>query len=279
MSDDADRTQLPTPRRRQQARQSGHVAHSHDLGSAVLLVGGLGLMLVTGGAVLTFLVEFLQSSLSGQAWLAASGEAAHESVVDQSRTLFVSLGQRLLPLLAGTLLLGVAAHTLQTGMLFMPGRMMPDFSRVNPANGLARIYSVNSFIRLIFGLGKLCVVAAVGAAGLWSRREALVSLTAFDVPELAIKAWQACLWSCLEMAGALLGLAVLDYLYQRYRYEKSLLMTPQEVRQEMRELQGDPQIAARRRQLHAGRRAENVPVDRRAIATSTTQLGAVDSIP
>jgi type III secretory pathway component EscU len=47
----------------------------------------------------------------------------------------------------------------------------------------------------------------------------------------------------------------------------------------MRELQGDPQIAARRRQLHAGRRAENVPVDRRAIATSTTQLGAVDSIP
>ncbi len=287
MADTDDKTQDPTPRRRQQARDAGQVAHSQDLGSAVLLLGALGLLLFMGGALVAFLVEFMQSCLGGNAWQAGlvTGES-RAAVVDGWHALVAALGQHLLPLLAGAMLLAVASRWLQTGFFFLPGRLLPDFSRVSPAKGLGRIWSAENASRLMFGLFKVTVVAAVGLSGAWSRRYELAQLTGLDLPNLAARAWEVCLWSCLEMGGALLALAALDYLHQRSSLERSLRMTPQEVREEMREQQGDPQIAARRRDL-ARRRGQpsgtDVTVDvhstdRRAIATTPAQIGAVRSV-
>ena len=287
MADTDDKTQDPTPRRRQQARDSGQVAHSQDLGSAVLLLGALGLLLLMGGALLAFLVEFLRSSLGGNAWQVGleSGDPG-AAVVEGWHSLIAGLGERLLPLLVGAMLLALAARWLQTGFVFLPGRLLPDFSRVSPGKGFGRIWSGESFAKLLFGLFKIAVVAAVGLAGVWSRREELARLAGLDLPDLAASAWEVCLWSCLEMGGALLALATLDYLYQRSRLERSLQMTPQEVREEMRELQGDPQIAARRRDLarrHGSQsetdlKAKTRTTDRRAIATTPAQINAVRSV-
>jgi flagellar biosynthetic protein FlhB len=286
MSESDDKTQAPTQRRRQQAREAGQVAHSADLGSAVLLLGSLGLILLAGSAVVSFLVEFLQASLSGKAWQAGlDASAARDSAIQQWHALAATLGRLLLPLLGGATLLALAVHGVQTAFLFMPQKMLPNFSRVNPLSGLGRIWSGENFARLAFGLCKLAAVAAVGLAGLWSRRHDLASLTSFDVPQLAARAWEACLWSCLEMGGALLALAAVDYLFQRSRLERSLQMTPQEIREEMRELQGDPQLAARRRDM-ARRRSESLAgthqppgtTDRRPIVGNAGHVSSVESI-
>ncbi len=287
MADDADKTQAPTVRRRQQAREAGQVAHSQDLSSALLLLGCFTLVVTTGGALVAFLMELLQSSLGGSAWRAGlESNATRETFLAQWHMLVASLGERLLPVLAGATLLALGVHWLQTGFIFLPARAMPDFSRVNPAKGFGRMWSGENFSRLLFGLFKVVVVAAVGLAGAWSRRNEIAALAGVDLPELASDAWEICLWSCVEMGGALLALSALDYLYQRASLERSLQMTPQEVREEMRELQGDPQIAARRRQIarrtggqqDSGAKGETHPTDRRAIATSPAQIGAVDSI-
>jgi flagellar biosynthetic protein FlhB len=286
MSESDDKTQAPTQRRRQQAREAGQVAHSSDLGSAVLLLGSLGLILLAGSAVVSFLVEFLQASLSGKAWQAGlDASAARDSAIQQWHALAATLGRLLLPLLGGATLLALAVHGVQTAFLFIPQKMLPNFSRVNPLSGLGRIWSGENFARLAFGLCKLAAVAAVGLAGLWSRRHDLASLTSFDVPQLAARAWEACLWSCLEMGGALLALAAVDYLFQRSRLERSLQMTPQEIREEMRELQGDPQLAARRRDM-ARRRSESLAgthqppgtTDRRPIVGNAGHVSSVESI-
>ncbi len=133
-------------------------------------------------------------------------------------------------------------------------------------------------------------MAAVAAASLWHRRHELASLAAVDVSQLAAQAWHICLMTCLEMAAALAVLAVLDYGVQRWQLERRLSMTPQELREEMRELQGDPQIAARRRGLRQARASSTsqppagsagssaTANSRPAPGTSPVNVGGIDAI-
>lgn len=246
-----DKTHEPTPRRRQQAREAGRVAHSRDLAWAVLLLGSLGLLVFAGGALVEFLANLLRAYLGGEAWRSwiHTGGRDARLATSQFNGLMPMLARLVLPVLAGALALAVTASLLQTGFLVRTARLAPDFSRVNPLAGLRRVFSGASLVQLAFGVFKVGVVAAVGLAGLWSRREELAALAGLDVPRLAVQVWDVCFWTCLEMGGALLALAAVDYLYQRGQLERELKMTPQEVREEQRELNGDPQIAARRRDL------------------------------
>ena len=252
-----DKTHDPTPRRRQKAREAGRVAQSQDFSSAVLLLGSLVLLLFAGGALVEFLADFLRASLGGSDWRswALAGDASGRLVTNQLGSLVPALTRLLLPVLAGTALLAVAASLLQTGFLFRPGRIAPDLSRISPLAGLRRVFSGASAARLVFGVFKIGVVAAVAFADLWSHREELVGLASLEPADLAVRASDLCLWTCLKIGGALLVLSAVDYLYQRSRLERELRMTPQEVREEMRELEGDPQIAARRRKLRRVARA------------------------
>jgi flagellar biosynthetic protein FlhB len=197
------------------------------------------------------LADFLRVSLGGSAWRSwiASGDASGRLVANPLGTLVPALTRLLLPVLAGTALLTVAAGLLQTGFLFRPGRIAPDVARINPLAGLSRVFSGASAARLVFGVFKIGVVAAVAFADLWSRREELVSLASLDVAELAARASDVCLGTCFKVGVALLALSAIDYLYQRSRLARELKMTPREMREEMREFEGHPQVAARRREL------------------------------
>jgi len=285
MADREDKTLAPTPRRRQQAREAGQVAKSQDLVSAVLMLGSLGMLVFAGGNLLSYLAEFLKYSLGGGAWQQTlEAGSVREAVVESSQSLSLELGRRLLPLIGGAGVLALAAHLIQSGLLFLPGRVLPDLSRVNPARGLGNISSGSNLVRLAFGLGKVTVVLAVGAAGLWSRREDVVQLAAFDAADLGRKAWEMCFASCLEMGAAMLALASLDYLYQRWRLERDLQMSPQEFREELREMQGDPRLASRRRDIARQQAAqgnvhgESLPTERRPLATTPASISGVDSI-
>jgi flagellar biosynthesis protein FlhB len=246
-----DKTHEPTARRRQQARETGQVAQSHDLGFAVLLLGSLALLVFCGAALVEFLAELLKAQLSGGAWrswLDARGNPS-ELAASQWNAVLPALGRLLLPILAGAAAIALVTGLMQTGFLARTARIAPDFSRVNPFAGLRRVFSGGSGARLLLGLCKLGAVVGVGLGGLWSRREELAALAGLDVPQIAVRTWEICFWSGLEIAGALVALAAVDYLYQRMKLEHDLRMSPEELRQELREMQGDPQIASRRRQL------------------------------
>ncbi len=285
MADREDKTLAPTPRRRQQAREAGQVAKSHDLVSAVLFLGSAGMLVFAGGNLLAYLAELLRYSLGGGAWQQTfEAGSVRDAVVETSRSVSLELGRKLLPLLGGAGVLALAAHLVQSGLLFLPGRVMPDLSRVNPARGAGNLASGSNLSRLAFGLGKVAVVLAVGAVGLWSRREAVSELAAVDMAQLPPRVWQLLLGSCVEMGVALLGLAALDYLYQRRRLERDLQMSPQEFREELREMQGDPRLAARRRDLARQRATggvmpgESLTTERRPLATTPPSISSVDSI-
>ena len=239
-----DNSLEPTPHRRQQARQEGQVAKSQDLGSAVMLLSGVVILMMLGGGMVGYFVNYCRSQLGGEAWLAANAEF----VSGQWNATLWTLARYLLPILGLICLAGVAINVLQTGFLFLPQKVSFDLDRINPIRGWQRIVSWARLVHLGFGLLKLTVVFAVAGVVLYNQREALLGLIALAPPALAAEMAQILLWTALKVGVALLVLAVLDYGYQRWRHEQDLKMTPQELREELKNLEGDPQLKSRRKQ-------------------------------
>jgi flagellar biosynthetic protein FlhB len=246
-----EKTLDPTPHRRQCARAEGQIPRSADFTSAGLLLGGLVVLVFTGGALLEFLAGMLVDALGGKSWmhtLRSGSPADPQMVAAQWHPLVQGLGKVLLPPLALVALLAVALNVVQTGFLFLPGKLAPDAERLNPWAGLRRIVSGGSGVRLTLGVLKLAVIGAVAFASVYQQRAELAAVGELELPRLAAFIWNSCLWTSLKVGSALLILAVVDYGYQRYRHERELRMTPQELREEMRNVQGDPQLATRRRE-------------------------------
>jgi flagellar biosynthesis protein FlhB len=240
-----EKTLDPTPHRRQQARLEGHVAKSHELGSAAVLLAGLATLVMLGGGLVGFLVEYCRSQLGGEPWMAADAAV----IVEHWNATLWNLGRRLLPILGLLCLAGVAANVLQFGFLFLPQRLAMDLSRLDPLQGLRRIFSASGMVRLTIGVVKLIAVAAIAGVVLYGQREALIGLIAMAPAPLAMQMTNILFWTALKIGGALLALSMLDYAYQWWRHEQDLKMTPQELREELQNLEGNPQIAARRKQI------------------------------
>jgi flagellar biosynthetic protein FlhB len=247
----------PTPRRRQLAREQGHVAKSHDLAAAVLLLAGVGVLLLAGEGIAKFFGQLAVEQLGQTPALTLSADDA----VVQWRDLAARLAAAVLPALGLVFAAGVAGHIAQTGFLLQPERLMPDASRVNPLVGAARIFSFANLMHTLQGLAKIAVIVGVTAFCLYDKRGEIVNLPSLPVGHVAVFLCEFLVWTALKIAGALLLLSVLDYLYQRWRYETDLRMTPEELKEEMRLHAIDPQITARRKKLHRRAAAGERPTD------------------
>jgi flagellar biosynthetic protein FlhB len=161
------------------------------------------------------------------------------------------------------MLAGIVISVAQTGLLFLPEKVQPKFSHLDPIQGLQRIFSLAGAVRLGFGMLKVLIVAAVAYFSLADRWEEVLAMTGLELLPIGGLMGELLLWTGLKIAGALLLLAALDYGFQWWKQEQDLRMTPQEVREEMKDLQGDPQVIARRRsvqrQLAMSRLATTVP--------------------
>ena len=238
-----EKTFDPTPLRREQARREGKVAKSNDLVSAVLLIAALLTLLYLGRAVVDFMGELTVTQLGGQAWM----EMDQDTVVAKSYAVGFGLARVLLPLFSLLLIVAVFANAAQVGFMVVPQRLSMNFSHVDPIKGLSRLFSLSNSARLGFGLLKILVVVGVALANLWSQRNEIVASSGLSISQVAVFIVDVALWTCLKIGLALLALAILDYGYQRWKHEQDLRMTPQQMREEMKQMQGNPQITARRR--------------------------------
>jgi flagellar biosynthetic protein FlhB len=260
-----------TPHRRQEAREKGQVAFSQDLGSAALLMLGVLLLMLLGGAVVQFCANLMQRQLGDVGGLVAS----QETFAREWLGIGTALAAVMLPILGLMLLGGVLASVLQVGFLWVPERLAPDFSRLSLIAGMRRIFSLTGTARLGFGLVKVLLVSIVAAITLWLRREEVLRAGALDTVELGRFLIDVSLNTTLWAALGLVILAILDYAVQRWKYEQDLRMTHQEVREEMKNLQGDPQIVSRRRavqrQMALNRISSSVP-KADVVVTNPTEL-------
>jgi flagellar biosynthesis protein FlhB len=240
-----DKSQDATPHRRQQAREEGQVAQSPDLASAALLIIGLAILLMMGGEVVNFVGLLAREQLGGEAWI----NADQDFIVHQSLVTLIELAKVFAPVLGLLLLAGILVHVLQTGPMWVPEKLSLDLGRLSPLKGFQRIFSLSSAVRLVMGLFKVLIVSMVAFWSLYHRREEILGVSSMDLPQIATFIVDITIWTSIKIGMALLVLAGLDFMYQRWKHEQDLRMTPQEVREEMKNLQGDPQVAARRRQV------------------------------
>jgi len=271
MDSEGDKTQDATPHRRQQAREEGQVPRSQDLGSAVLLVGGLWALFALSGQLFTYFGEHAQRQFGGDAWLVADSEFVHRAWINE----LWSLGKALLPALAAAMGISIVTSLAQGGLLFLPDKLIPDFSRVDPLQGFRRLFSMASVVRLAFGIVKIVLVGAVAYWSLKSRYEDLLMMAFLSIPQVAVLLFDVLFWTTMKIGAALLILSLADYGYQYWKYEQDLKMTNQEVREEMKNLQGDPQIISRRRaaqrQMILNRLSKTVP-KADVVVTNPTEL-------
>jgi flagellar biosynthetic protein FlhB len=261
----------PTPHRRQQAREQGQVVYSQDLGSAALLVVGVLVLMYWGGAVIDQSVRFMEHQLSTVGPLGAD----KSEFVVQCHGLLRTVGGALLPILGLLALAGVLSTVLQIGLLFVPERLQPDFSRLSMLAGMRRILSLQGAARLGFGLVKIAIIGVVAGAVIYNRWDQVAYASDLAIADLARFLIDISFATALWVGAALFALAILDYGFQRWRHEQDLRMTHQEIREEMKNLQGDPQIIARRRsiqrQMALNRIGDKVP-KADVVVTNPTEL-------
>ena len=135
-----------------------------------------------GGGLVGFLREYCQQQLGGAAWLSADASFAASHC---NQTLW-GLGRYLVPLFGLLLVAGVAVNLAQVGFLFLPEKLVPDITRLDPLQGMKRIFSLPGVMRLAFGLVKLVIVATVALVSLYNQREAILGLGAMGVPQIAV---------------------------------------------------------------------------------------------
>lgn len=247
MADDRDeRTELPTDRRREETRGQGNIARSMDLNAAFLAVASTGTLYFFGGDLSRGLLDILHASLSGEAWVRLD----EGQITAHSWKLAGALATGLVPLLAVLVLAAIASGVLQAGFHLTPEAIQPNWGRLNPLSGVGRVFSLQGAMRVVASLFKMLILGLVVLSFLSSELPKLMATASLDLGPIARLSSESLLTLSFQLALSLVILAGLDYGYQFWQFEQNLKMTKQELRDELRMMEGDPQLKHRRREIH-----------------------------
>lgn len=246
MADDSDleKTEQASPKRLENAREEGDVPRSRELATCtVLFAAGLSLLMMGN-----HLNQALKTTLS--AGLRFNRTEAFEPLVllmkiaDSINALLLAFAPFAFILVA----VAIAAPIIIGGWVFSSKVFVPQFSRLNPMQGLGNLFSKNSAVELIKSIAKTLLVATVAYTVISRDMEPILSLSLLPLKTSIAQVSDLMLMGFLSIVTALVFIAAIDVPYQLYHYANKLKMTKEEVRQESRESEGNPEIKARVRQ-------------------------------
>lgn len=253
-----EKTEAPTPRRRTEAREQGNIPRSQDLTSAVLLLASLLLLGACGPRLMTALRALVGEMLGAASMADSSVDGATRGTLRA----FVIVAVALAPFLAGIAFAAIAANVGQVGFVLSAQRLTPNLAALNPVGGLGRIFSGGrGWVRLLLDALKIFLLGAVGYSAVHGRLMQIVTVQQLSFVQIFLLGTQVVYSIGLRIGITLLILAIIDYAYQRYRIEHELMMSKQEVKEEMRRMEGDPKIKMRRRQLAMQAAAQKLKKD------------------
>ena len=241
-----EKTEAPTEKKRRESREEGQVAFSRELPSAALLAGILLTLIATSPLILDAFREMTTQIFRE---MSKADELSIGSLYDLSGEIFYTLLPAFAPFAAIIVLVGILASVLQVGVQITLKAIAPKFNKISPLTGLKRLFSTQSLADFLKSMAKLIIVGIVGYITYMDKITELNGLSV-ATPE-AILEYNFTVVA--EVSGkivlALVAIAIFDYLYQRWHHEKQLMMTKQEVKEETKQTEGDPQLKARIRQI------------------------------
>ncbi len=241
-----DRTEAPTARKLRKAREEGQVARSTELPAASIVIGSFLLILMMGGWLMTRLADLFVGSFIFNLKTLAKPELLPMVFADRLLEAFVLF----LPLILLTIVLAVVASGMTGGYFFSVKAIAPKASKLDPLQGFKRMFGLRAMVELGKALLKFFLVTGVLWASIASNTDTLVAIGRMSLEPALWAAGGMIAKSAVWVAMSLAVIAMIDVPYQKYQFIKRMRMTKQEVKDEMKDIEGRPEVKAqiRRRQ-------------------------------
>ncbi|MDR0869386.1 MAG: EscU/YscU/HrcU family type III secretion system export apparatus switch protein, partial [Planctomycetaceae bacterium] len=225
---------------------------SQDLAAALVLLFGIILLMTLGKQIADLFANYTKEMLSEPMFIIPSNEtldglqqSVYALCVETVKRFMFPLSLFFFSLLA----VAVLANLGQIGFLWLPEKLGIDFTHLDPVKGFGRIFSMQSVVRLLMGIVKIVICGIVAYYAARGEINAILNLTDTDSNQIASYLCRTLLMIALKVALTLVIIAVLDFMYQKWKHEQDLRMTTEELREEMKNMLGDPQVLGKRRQL------------------------------
>ncbi|KAB7708066.1 flagellar biosynthesis protein FlhB [Bacillus aerolatus] len=254
-----EKTEKATPKKKQDSRKKGQVAKSQDVTTAISLLALFGFLFIGASFMGTEIFRLFHHSLQYYLVMPVTEANLKVIVFEIMEQLIYILG----PIMVVALLAGVAANYLQVGFLLTGEPIKPKLEKLDPIKGFKRIFAVRALVELLKSMLKITFVGAVTFFILWTNIEEVLKLSFKSIADALQTVGSLTLQMGAAASGALLFLALLDYLYQKYDFEKSIRMSKQDIKDEYKNIEGDPliksKIKQRQREMAMSRMMQEVP--------------------
>ena len=268
---DQERTEKPTGKKLSKAREEGQVAKSQEISTTFILFVALGVFLFAGPWMFWALSDFMHGVFQNLGTLHLEGISARAFLFE----VLQHVGLILMPLLLVLLILGIAANLLQVGFLFTLKPFVPKLSKFNPITGMKKFVSLKSLVELLKSVFKVSFIGGISWLVLRGELDAIPSLMEMSVGQILTYMGTVSLKMIFYVGLGMLVLAAIDFTYQRWQHTKDLMMSKQEVKDEAKQAEGDPQIKGKirqaQREMAMRRMMESVP-DADVVITNPTTL-------
>jgi len=239
-----EKSELPTARRLQKAREDGDVARSKELSMAAIMIVTSALMIFMGGDIVMSLGVMMTDGL-------VIDRAQIFDVKELPLHLGTIMGEgfwSIVPILLVTLIISLATPALMGGFIFSTKAFMPKLSKLSLIKGFGRMFGVKAIVELLKAVGKFLLVAGIGLFTLTWYSDGLLGLGKGTPQAAFMQAGEIMAWSVFFMCLSLVLIAAIDVPFQAYQYTKKMKMTLQEVKDEMKDTEGKPEVKAAIRQ-------------------------------
>lgn len=254
-----EKTEKATPKKRQESRQKGQVAKSHELPGAFILFFCFLSFIIFG----SFMKDRLFKLLTGTVNEYLLTDVTMSNIMPMFNHLLTEIFLILAPVFIVTVLVAVLGNYMQIGFLLSGDGLKMKFSKINPLEGAKRLFSLRALVDLFKTLLKLLLIGFLVYSSLWGERENLLNMAQLPMDSLLKYVANLTVMLGVKIGVALIILAIFDYMYQRYDYEKNLRMSKQDIKDEYKKSEGDPlikgKIKEKQRRMALQRMMQDVP--------------------
>lgn len=266
-----EKTEEATPKKKSEARKKGQIARSKDVGLAITMVTCTLVILLLSGMIVGNLkdtmVYFLQSGM-----LQDINEMSIKSIV---LTILMKAALCILPVVVPIMIAGIVASLIQTGFLLTGESLKPKFSKLNPISGFKNMFSKKSFVDLLKNLAVVTIIGFIGFLYVRDNYDKILQISNTYLPSLGGQVQDLVVGIFFQVSVVLVIIAAADYFVQFRFHQKDLRMTKQEIKEEYKQMEGDPQIKSKIKQKQremATRRMMASVADATVVITNPTHF-------
>ena len=256
---EGDKTEEPTDKKRRDARNKGQVAKSQELNAAFVLLAGFFVIRVLWEYIYGNIAEYSAYIFANLATVSVS----YESIMELFLGMILLLLKTALPVMLGIMIIALGINFFQVGFVISTEKLEPKLDNLNPINGFGRIFSKRSLVEMFKSLFKILVIGFFLYLYLKDEIPFMPYFISYDLAHSLAEIADKIFTMAFQVIAVIMVLAAADYAYQQWQTTQDLMMTKQEVKDEYKQTEGDPQIKGKikqkQRQMAMSRMMQEVP--------------------